>query len=89
MNWTTIVNGVESVVQTVEELAPVVGAVGGPAAAGIADIVETAASFTQKVITLAEGVASGISSGDLATIQAANAKLQAQNNALAALIAQS
>lgn len=83
---------VESVLEKglalVSELAPL-AALGGPTAGAIGALVGQVASTADTLVTQVSGDAAIIASGDLTNIQTLQARLQAQNTALAVQIAAS
>jgi hypothetical protein len=72
----------------VSQLAPL-AALGGPAAGAIGVLVGQVASTVDTLVTQVSGDAAIIATGNLANIQALQAKLQAANETLAAQIAAS
>lgn len=88
MNWATIAKDIGSVLNIVEEFAPV-GAALGPEGAAAAAIAEKAAAFGQEVLTAATNAGAVIATGDLATIQKAADDLQTKNDAISEQVAAS
>lgn len=89
MTLAEIENALTTGLTYVQALAPLAGALGGPAGAAAATIVETIATETANIVGQVEGDAEIIASGDLTRIRALQAELQSQNAALAAQIAAS
>lgn len=82
IDWTKVAAGVVTVANLVKEIAPA-AALAGPEGALAGGIISGAASFVSGVATQAELAGPVLASGDLATIQAALADIQAANNVLA------
>ena len=81
MNWSKIAAVVDNVAGLAEEFAPA-AAVAGPEGAAIGALISKAAAFVKGVADEAANAGEAISSGDLATIQAADAKMFAADAAL-------
>jgi hypothetical protein len=73
----------------VEDLAPIVKAVGGPAIANLADLAATAAAIGRNVMTRADEAKVVIGEADQKEAKAIIDKLAAVNDELAAKIAES
>lgn len=86
IDWKAIATGLDHVLKAVEAVAPE-AAIAGPQAAAIGAFVGGAASFADSLLGLAQQAGVVLTSNDLATIQAATAKLRLANNAVAAQIA--
>ena len=78
----------KSALGVVQELAPL-AALGGPAAGAIGLVVGNIASAADAIVTQVTSDASIIAGGNVATITALQAQLEAENTALAAKIAAS
>lgn len=88
INWTAIESALGNAAGLVKELAPLAAA-GGPMAGTIGSVVGAAAGFAQEALTAAQAEGSVIDDTTLAQVQAAQASIQATNDAVAAQIAAS
>lgn len=88
INWTNIATIAEKVATAIEEFAPVAGAA-GPAGAAIGAALAQGAAFVKSALEAASEAGAVIGTQDLATIEAAAARIQAANALLADEIAKS
>ncbi len=88
INWTTITAGLETALKAAEEFAPLLGLAGAGGAAA-AKTIGAAAAFADAALSAASAAKTANAPGasDLASLQAANQKLQLLNDAAAEQVA--
>lgn len=86
MTLAEIEEALEKGLEYVQALAPIAGALGGPAGVAIGETVAKVAGAASAILTAVENDAVIIASGDPTRIRALQQALQAENDTLAAQI---